>query len=114
MDGQWRYTPMFHSVLLNVITVITISNLINLQKMSMNTVFTKTYGIDVVDAFSETWKKLAQLGLVEVEPKSVELTYTGRLFADEVGQQFYSDDMKRRMAAVDPSLISTTWPQFNK
>lgn len=33
--------------------------------------------------------------------------------ADEVGQQFYSVVMKRRMAAIDPVLVSTTWPQFN-
>lgn len=76
-------------------------------------VFTNTYGIDVVDAFPETWERLANLGLVEVKPESVDLTYTGKLLADEVGQQFYSDTMKRRMAAIDPELVSTTWPQFN-
>ena len=76
-------------------------------------VFAQTYGIDVVDAFPEIWEKLTTLGLVEITPNTVDLTYTGKLFADEVGQQFYSDEMKKRMAAIDPELVSTTWPQFN-
>ncbi len=75
--------------------------------------FIKTYGTDVVNAFSGTWEELANLGLVEINPEFIGLTYVGKLFADEVGQQFYSDAMKRRMAAVNPELISTTWPQFN-
>ena len=83
-------------------------------KMGMDRpVFAQTYGIDVVDAFPEIWEKLTTLGLVEITPNTVDLTYTGKLFADEVGQQFYSDEMKKRMAAIDPELVSTTWPQFN-
>ncbi|MBI3109885.1 coproporphyrinogen III oxidase family protein [Candidatus Daviesbacteria bacterium] len=76
-------------------------------------VFKSTYGIDVLDAFPDTWERLAILGFVEAGSDSVDLTYTGKLFADEVGQQFYSDIMKRRMAAIDPVLVSTTWPKFN-
>lgn len=84
------------------------------MKMGMDRpAFAQTYGIDVVDAFPETWERLANLGLVEIKPESVDLTYTGKLLADEVGQQFYSDTMKRRMATIDPVLVSTTWPQFN-
>lgn len=83
-------------------------------KMGMDRpAFRRTYGIDVLDAFPGTWEKLARLGSIEVKPDSVDLTYTGRLFADEVGQQFYSDVMKRRMAVIDPVLVSTTWPKFN-
>lgn len=51
--------------------------------------------------------------LVVITPDSVQLTYLGKLLADEVGQQFYSDTMKRRMSLIDPALVSTTWPQFN-
>ncbi len=84
-------------------------------KMGMDRpAFKDTYGIDVVDAFQDNWERLEKLGLVEIKPESIDLTYTGRLFADEVGQQFYSDDMKKRMATIDPVLVSTTWPQFNK
>lgn len=75
--------------------------------------FTQTYGMDIVDAFPEEWARLARLGLIEMKPESISLTYAGKLFADEVGQQFYSDAMKQRMAAIDPELVSTTWPQFN-
>lgn len=83
-------------------------------KMGMDrSAFVKTYGIDVVDAFAKTWERLKNLGLVEIKSESIDLTYAGKLFADEVGQQFYSDAMKRRMAAIDPELVSTTWPQFN-
>jgi oxygen-independent coproporphyrinogen III oxidase len=75
--------------------------------------FERTYGVDVVRAFLPTWERLARLALVGITPERVDLTYLGKLFADEVGQQFYSDPIKRRMAAIDPALVSTTWPQFN-
>jgi oxygen-independent coproporphyrinogen-3 oxidase len=84
------------------------------MKMGMDRLsFSQTYGADVVDAFSDTWDRLQELGLVSISPDRVDLTYTGKLFADEVGQQFYSDAMKMRMADIDPELVSTTWPQFN-
>jgi len=67
-----------------------------------------------VDAFESMWQRLSDLGLVVVTDQMVDLTYTGKLFADEVGQVFYSAAMKKRMEAVDPHLISTTWPQFNR
>jgi len=76
-------------------------------------IFQQTYGQDVVIAFEPIWERLVRLKLVDVHTESVDLTYLGKLFADEVGQQFYSDPMKRRMAKVDPALVSTTWPQFN-
>ena len=76
-------------------------------------IFQQTYGQDVVTAFEPIWERLVRLKLVDVHAESVDLTYLGKLFADEVGQQFYSDPMKRRMAKVDPVLVSTTWPQFN-
>lgn len=75
--------------------------------------FLQTYGVDVIEAFSETWDSLQSLGLVEISPAEIRLTYLGKLFADEVGQQFYSDAIKRRMSVIDPHLVSTTWPQFN-
>lgn len=83
-------------------------------KMGINReIFERTYGVDVIAQFEKEWERLVSLGLVNVSESVVSLTYAGKLFADEVGQQFYSDEMKRRMARVDPELISTTWPQFN-
>jgi len=85
------------------------------MKMGMyRSSFAQTYRTDVIEAFPETWDRLHQLGLVDISSDAVDLTYTGKLFADEVGQQFYSDQMKGRMEAIDPELVSTTWPQFNQ
>jgi len=75
--------------------------------------FCETYGVDALTVDDTTWQKLVELNLVEITPETIELTYSGRLFADEIGQQFYSDRMKVRMEALDPELVSTTWPQFN-
>lgn len=75
--------------------------------------FRELYGLDVLELCPSDWEKLFDLGLVRINSEAVTLTYAGRLFADEVGQQFYSDKMKRRMASIDPELVSTTWPQFN-
>jgi|GEM_PF-321720 len=76
--------------------------------------FQDTYDADVVDTFPGEWDMLSRLGLVEVGPDSVMLTYMGKLLADEVGKTFYSDQMRQRMATVDPHMVSTTWPQINK
>jgi oxygen-independent coproporphyrinogen III oxidase len=75
--------------------------------------FCKTYQNDVGELFSTTWEKLRSLGLVEVTAHDISLTYAGKLFADEIGQLFYSDDMRKRMASIEPNMISTTWPNLN-
>jgi oxygen-independent coproporphyrinogen-3 oxidase len=75
--------------------------------------FREIYGIDALSLFEPVWERLIDLGLVEINSQEARLTYSGKLFADEVGQQFYSEAMKRRMASIDPELVSTTWPQFN-
>lgn len=75
--------------------------------------FYTTYKTDILEIFSQTWEDLLSLELIEVNHKNINLTYLGKLFADEVGQKFYSDEMKRRMARIDPDLVSTTWPNFN-
>jgi oxygen-independent coproporphyrinogen-3 oxidase len=75
--------------------------------------FSQSYKKDVIEAFPDIWEELVDLKLVEITPEEVFLTYSGKLFADEVGQKFYSQKMSRRMALIDPELVSTTWPQFN-
>lgn len=83
-------------------------------KMGMNrTYFKDIYGVDVIKTFAPEWERLTNMELVHINETSVELTYMGKLFADEVGQLFYSVEMKRRMNTIDPYLISTTWPQLN-
>lgn len=75
--------------------------------------FERTYGIDVLSVFPRIWERLYKLKLIELKSHNVKLSYIGKLFADEVGQQFYSDKMRQKMLAIDPALVSTTWPQFN-
>ncbi len=89
------------------------SILLGLKARIDRAAFRRTYGVDIVAAFPETVAHLEDLGVVEVEDQGVSLTYTGKLFADEVGRQFYSPEMRARMEAVEPSLISTTLPQLN-
>lgn len=48
-------------------------------------------------AFESTWNSLENLGLVSVKPNRINLTYTGKLFADE----------------IDQSLVSTVIQKFN-
>lgn len=76
--------------------------------------FSAIYGFDVVNGFAKQWELLSSLGLVNITNDTIALTYLGKLFADEVGQFFYSAKMARRMSEVDSQLISTTWPQFNR
>lgn len=42
--------------------------------------------------------------MVEILADEIRLTYLGKLFADEIGQQFYSDAIKRRMSVIDPPV----------
>lgn len=75
--------------------------------------FASMYGIDFCEQFPSTTERLMRLGLLEVVPQTVRLTYFGALFADEVCRQYYSPSVRDRMNAVDPLLISTTHPRFN-
>ncbi|MFN8392858.1 MAG: coproporphyrinogen-III oxidase family protein [Bdellovibrionota bacterium] len=76
--------------------------------------FVRTYGQDPYEAFRPQWDQLSALGLVTIAPEALRLTHHGKLFADEVGRQFYSDAILARMGRVEPELVSTTWPQFNQ
>jgi coproporphyrinogen III oxidase-like Fe-S oxidoreductase len=83
-------------------------------KMGINTQnFALMYGVDFHKQFSSTTRWLEEIGLLQVTPKSIRLTYLGALFADEVCRQYYSPAIKQRMSAIDPLLISTTHPRFN-
>lgn len=75
--------------------------------------FSAVYGVDPACVFAEDFARMSELDLVSVSQSTIGLTELGKLFADEVGQAFYSETMKRRMGQLDPSLISTTLPRFN-
>jgi oxygen-independent coproporphyrinogen-3 oxidase len=75
--------------------------------------FLEVHGVDVVAAFPREWELLNNLDLVNIGEHEVELSYKGKLFADEVGCLFYSPAIKARMDRVDPVLLSTTLPLLN-
>jgi oxygen-independent coproporphyrinogen-3 oxidase len=57
-------------------------------------VFYSKFGKMPKDVFKETWKKLENLGLIEENKETIQLTYKGKLFADEVSKEFYSEKVK--------------------
>lgn len=75
--------------------------------------FKDVYGCDLIEAFSEIWRVLANADLILIKDDLVSLTYTGKLFADEIGQLFYSESMAERMMQVENALVSTTHPKQN-
>jgi len=74
--------------------------------------FSDTYGVDAISFFAKEFDELVQLELIEFDKDFISLTYKGKLFADEVGQKFYSDKVRKNMFSIDPTLIST-FPPFN-
>lgn len=57
--------------------------------------FQSKFGKMPKDIFKEIWKKLENLGLIEEDKDIIQLTYKGKLFADEVSKEFYSEEVKR-------------------
>lgn len=76
--------------------------------------FKKHFKREIYEVFERTIKKLEILGLAEYTHKELKLTEKGKLFADEVGREFYSKTIKDKMKKIEPSLISTTYRQFNR
>jgi oxygen-independent coproporphyrinogen III oxidase len=70
--------------------------------------FRDVYGFDVVECFDEEMRLLAHLELIEIDSEVVRLTKAGTLFADEIGQLFYSASIRERMDAVKKTIVSTT------
>lgn len=52
--------------------------------------FASKFSINPNDVFKDVWKKLESLKLVEYDKDVIQLTYKGKLFADEVAKKFYS------------------------
>jgi len=57
--------------------------------------FQSKFGKMPKDIFVDIWKKLENLGLIEENKDTIQLTYKGKLFADEVSKEFYSKDVKK-------------------
>ncbi len=56
--------------------------------------FELKFGKNPKDIFKDIWKKLENLGLVEENKEIIQLSYKGKLFADEVSKEFYSDKVR--------------------
>jgi len=56
-------------------------------------VFEREFGASPRAVFAERIGELVEAGLVEDDGEAVRLTWAGRLFADEVCERFYPDDM---------------------
>jgi oxygen-independent coproporphyrinogen-3 oxidase len=53
------------------------------------------FGQNPKDIFKEIWGKMKNLGLIEEDEEIIQLSYKGKLFADEVSKEFYSDEIKK-------------------
>jgi coproporphyrinogen III oxidase-like Fe-S oxidoreductase len=71
------------------------------------------YGCDVVNTFFDEMALLRKLHLISINDSFVQLTDNGSLFADEIGQLFYSATIRHRMNLVQPTRRSTTLPHIN-
>lgn len=59
------------------------------------TLFKSKFGKNPKDVFRKIWEKLKNLWLTEEDDKIIQLSYKGKLFADEVAKEFFSDEAKK-------------------
>jgi len=57
--------------------------------------FQSKFGKMPKDVFKEIWEKLESLGFIKEDKEIIQLTYKGKLFADEVSKEFYSEEVKK-------------------
>ncbi|MEW6295927.1 MAG: coproporphyrinogen-III oxidase family protein [Candidatus Diapherotrites archaeon] len=57
--------------------------------------FKAKFDINPKEVFKESWKKLEDLKLTEEDKEIIELSYKGKLFADEISKKFYSDEVNK-------------------
>ena len=60
-------------------------------------IFKSKFGKNPKDVFKEIWKKLEDLGLIEEDEEIIQLSYKGKLYADEVAKEFYSEGVKQQI-----------------
>lgn len=58
-------------------------------------IFKNKFNKNPRDVYKKIWDKLEKLNLIEENEKIIELSYAGKLFADEVCREFYSEKIKK-------------------
>jgi oxygen-independent coproporphyrinogen-3 oxidase len=58
--------------------------------------FESKFGKNPKSIFKDTWTKLENLGLIE-DGELIQLSYKGKLFADEIAKEFFSDKIKESL-----------------
>lgn len=69
--------------------------LLGLKTEFNKNLFREKFGENPKDVFQNIWKKLENLELIEEDDEMIQLSYRGKLFADEVIKEFYSDEVKK-------------------
>ncbi len=62
-------------------------------------VFQREFGMSVAQAFGDTPQRLIALGALQQADNRLQLTKVGSLVADEVCQQFWTEELRRQMVA---------------
>jgi oxygen-independent coproporphyrinogen-3 oxidase len=75
--------------------------------------FRYVYGFDAVECFDDEMRLLSNLKLIEIDSEMLRFTKSGTLFADEIGQLFYSSSIRERMDAIKKTIVSTTFKKKN-
>lgn len=57
--------------------------------------FKTKFGKEPKDVFKQVWIRLKNLGLTEENEDIIQLSYKGKLFADEVSKEFYNKDVRK-------------------
>jgi oxygen-independent coproporphyrinogen III oxidase len=58
----------------------------------------KRFTIDLIKKYNQLLKKLEELGLLEIENKTIRLSEKGMLFADEVAMQFITKKIRKKLS----------------
>ncbi len=86
--------PIWKGVKLSEEDLMRRSILFGLKTGLSKKLFKSKFGKNPKDVFKDIWRKLGNLGLIEENEEIVQLSYKGKLFADEVSKEFYSDKVK--------------------
>jgi len=66
-----------------------------LKSQLQKKIFKDKFSIEPREVFKNIWDKLENLGLIKENNEIIQLSYKGRLFADEVAKEFFSDKIKK-------------------
>jgi putative oxygen-independent coproporphyrinogen III oxidase len=61
--------------------------------------FEESFGIDLMQIYGEQFYSLEEEGLLNINPESINLTFNGAVFADDIGREFYLPEHKNMMLA---------------